>query len=232
MSNMVLYSFQPVLSAGLEASLAASDGFRRCGAYSTLPQFMDRLTLGRPGLAALEITPDVTVEMLSEIRAIAVGATLVLWIDGLLTEFACQALDLGIRGILPKPLSAELRVRCSQKLAEGEMWVEKALSDRLLSAQRVRLTAQERELMGLIARGLKNREIAWSMGVGEGSVMDVLRRVAEKVGASGRLELALFARRNMPESGLAHTSPRRKTVVGPPLYAPGYLRRPMERKAG
>ena len=109
------------------------------------------------------------------------------------TEFASQAIGLGVRGILRKNLPVELLVKCLLKVAAGEFWVEKALSDRLLSTRQVVLTPRERQIAGLVMQGLKNKEIAFSLGITEGTVKVYLSRLFQKVGVKDRFELALFA---------------------------------------
>ncbi len=84
-------------------------------------------------------------------------------------------------------------MKCLLKVAAGELWVEKALSDKLLSTSRVALTTRERQLAGLLTQGLKNKEVAYSLGIAEGTVKVYLSRLFQKLGVKDRFELALFA---------------------------------------
>jgi Bacterial regulatory proteins, luxR family len=49
---------------------------------------------------------------------------------------------------------------------------------------------------GLVAQGLSNKEIAWSLGITEGTVKVYLSKLFDKVGVADRLELALLALKN------------------------------------
>jgi len=55
------------------------------------------------------------------------------------------------------------------------------------------LSKREREIVSLVAQGLKNREIADKMFISEQTVKNHLHNIFDKVGVSDRLELALFA---------------------------------------
>ena len=74
--------------------------------------------------------------------------------------------------------------------------MEQGLCDRLLTSKRVVLTQRERQLACLLAQGLKNKEIAYSLRLSEGTVKVYLTRLFHKVGANDRFEMALFALKN------------------------------------
>ena len=113
------------------------------------------------------------------------------------TELAFQAMGLGVRGILRKTLPTELQVKCLQKVQAGELWFEKALTDSFLCARRVALTQREGQLVSLLSQGLKNKEIATTLMISEGTVKVYLSRLFQKVGVKDRFELALFGLKNL-----------------------------------
>ncbi len=51
-----------------------------------------------------------------------------------------------------------------------------------------RLTPREREVLDLLARGLSNKQIAWELGVSEGTVKYHVAALYAKLGASNRTE--------------------------------------------
>jgi len=48
-----------------------------------------------------------------------------------------------------------------------------------------------------VAQGLRNKEIAFSMGITEGTVKVYLYKLFKKLGMRDRLEMALYGRRNL-----------------------------------
>jgi DNA-binding NarL/FixJ family response regulator len=55
------------------------------------------------------------------------------------------------------------------------------------------LTRREEEVVRLIDDGMKNGEIAKSLGVAEHSIRNYLYRIFNKLGVSSRVELILYA---------------------------------------
>jgi DNA-binding CsgD family transcriptional regulator len=90
-----------------------------------------------------------------------------------------------------------LQVKCLQKVQAGELWFEKALTDSFLCARRVALTQREGQLVSLLSQGLKNKEIATTLMISEGTVKVYLSRLFQKVGVKDRFELALFGLKNL-----------------------------------
>jgi DNA-binding NarL/FixJ family response regulator len=71
--------------------------------------------------------------------------------------------------------------------------------ERLTRAQRPHLTPREAEVMELVEQGLKNKEIAKTLGIRPGTVKIHLKHIFEKTGVHGRYGLALSGLR---EKGL------------------------------
>ena len=56
--------------------------------------------------------------------------------------------------------------------------------------------ALNREIVGCVAQGFKNKEITEKLFISEGTVKNHLHNIFQKLGVSGRLELALYAINN------------------------------------
>jgi two-component system nitrate/nitrite response regulator NarL len=226
-NDIVLYSNQPFLAAGLRVALAEDQRFRPASVCTTIAQLLDQIREAPASLVLMDLTSEVTLDVLKQVRSERVGASVILWVDAISTEFASQVIGMGVRGILRKTLSIELQLKCLQKVADGELWLEKSLSHRLLTTIRVSLTPRERQLVGLLAQGMKNKEIAYALGITEGTVKVYLSRLFQKVGVKDRLDLALFAVRNMVGSGSMPTSASRPApadfLPAAPLFVPGFI---------
>jgi len=207
MKRIYLYSDQPILAKGLEAVLKATGRFQFAGSFSALPELLERLEEDTPDILVLDMTPELTFGVLSDIKRVVRESKLVLWVNSISTELAFQAMGLGVRGILRKSLPAEMQLKCLQKVDDGDLWFEKALTDSFLSSQRVTLSRREGQLITLLSCGLKNKEIAFELHITEGTVKVYLSRLFEKVGVKDRFELALFALKNLT-AGQAEKSTR------------------------
>jgi DNA-binding NarL/FixJ family response regulator len=135
--TIVLYSAQPMLSAGLEVTLAAAPGFRLASICAVLSEVAGQVERTAASLVLIELTPDVTLQALKEIHSGSQSVRIILLADRVSTEFASQAIGAGVRGILRKTLSLKQHLECFQKVAQGEFWLEKVLTEDLLGNQRV-----------------------------------------------------------------------------------------------
>jgi two-component system, NarL family, nitrate/nitrite response regulator NarL len=227
LKDIVFYSNQPVLAAGLRVSLAELSDFQLLEVSTTIAQLLDQVRAAPGALILIDMTADVNLEAIKAVQSEARGSAVILWVDAMSTEFAAQVIGLGVRGILRKTITIELHLKCFQTVAAGELWLEKKLSDRILSTNRVTLTQRERDLLGLLAQGLKNKEIAYELGITEGTVKVYLSHLFRKVGTNDRLELALFALRNMLGPGPLGASWHPKDLADSvPTFVPGFLSRP------
>jgi two-component system, NarL family, nitrate/nitrite response regulator NarL len=228
LKDVVFYSNQPVLAAGVRISLGGFQGFHLAAVATTIPQLLEHIRATPAALILIDLTQEVTLEVIKKVQSEARGAAVILWVEAVSIEFASQVIGLGVRGILRKTMSIELHLRCLQAVGAGELWLEKSLSDRILTTSRVTLTQRERELLGLLAQGLKNKEMAHQLGITEGTVKVYLSNLFRKAGANDRLDLALFALRNMICPSPVDPSSSRSLGLsgGAPMFVPGFLSRP------
>lgn len=197
MPRILLCSGEPILARGLESVLRHVQGFELLPSCSSIAGLQEQVASGKPEVLLLDLSPEVSFAVLSELKQSAPDTSIVLWVTAISTELAFQAMGLGIRGVLRKQLPAELQVKCLQKVHAGELWFEKALTDSFLSARRVVLTNREGQLVSLLSQGMKNKEIAAILMVSEGTVKVYLSRLFQKAGVKDRFELALFGLRNL-----------------------------------
>jgi two-component system nitrate/nitrite response regulator NarL len=195
MTKVALYCVQPVLVAGFQTILDSLDGFTGYVCPS-LTDLMNHIGTERPRLIVFEVSSAIGLDTLRKVIACHRDTAVILWVDDVSAEFASQAISLGVRGLLRRSLPIEIQARCLVKVAAGEFWVEKTLSNKLLATRRISLTPRERQLVVLVAQGLKNKEIGYTLGISEGTVKVYLCRLFAKTGVNDRLELALFALKN------------------------------------
>lgn len=175
-----------------------------------------RCTNGRDALAAIgRDHPDVAVldlampgrsgmDLLRELRAARSPLRVVLLTARIEHEQILEALKLGVAGIVLKE-SAPLQILdCIRRVAAGGQWIDQTIGSRTLDSVLRRqsgamkaaavLTAREIEVVKLVARGLRNKEIADELSITEGTVKAHLRAIFEKLGIDSRTKLIVYAR--------------------------------------
>ena len=111
-----------------------------------------------------------------------------------------EAKSLKVQGIVLKNSDPAFLLDCLDHVRHGRAWFDPELTERAkqlarapATAGRATLTPRERQLVGFVRTGLRNREIAERLGVTEGTVKTYLHSVFEKLGVSSRTELAIRA---------------------------------------
>lgn len=138
-----------------------------------------------------------------EIRSEALPVRIVLLTAELDEDQLLEAVRLGVRGIVLKEMAPQLLVQCIRKVHNGEQWLERnstklaleKMLKRTAGAREVAelLTAREIDLIRMVSKGLRNREIADRLFISEGTVKVHLHHIYEKLGIDGRLALLRFA---------------------------------------
>jgi DNA-binding NarL/FixJ family response regulator len=126
-----------------------------------------------------------------------------------LDEYVYEALRLGASGFLVKHTEPAELLRGIRVVAEGDALLSPGVTRRLITAfadapaavvtdERVAalLTAREREVVGLVAEGLSNEEIAERCFVGQATVRTHVSRAMTKLGARDRAQLVVLAYRH------------------------------------
>ena len=197
MASLLLSTDEPILAEGLTRTLVAAENLALVAWCPGLDGLRELMEMHHPDVLLVDLTSDVTFAVLSGLHEIACEARIVLWVHSISTELALQAMSLGVRGILRKTLPVETLLRCLNRVNEGELWFEKALTDSLMTARRYSLTRREGQLVTLLSQGMKNKEIATHLHISEGTVKVYLSRLFQKLGVKDRFELALYGLKNL-----------------------------------
>ena len=190
MSKILVMSDQPVLLYGLEYVLERQ-GFKLV-AFCAAPWLVTVLAAGvKPDLVLLDLTGGLTLRNLSDIHARLPECPVVLWSGTLPMDCVFKTLELGVRGIVQRTARPESLAVMLRRVAAGEMQIGFAPARNAARFTRhVSLTPRERELVGRLRHGLRNKQIAAEMNITEGTVKIYLFRLFHKLGVRTRFELA------------------------------------------
>ncbi len=193
-----LVTDQPLLAAGLNAVFEKAGALELVAVYSNAAELLNLLPAVSPELAIIDIGPDISFQSLADVVSVAPHCKLILLARTATAEMTYHAREVGASALLPTSLSTD---RSALLSGSGSTRAKASLippcTEIRVPARAVRLTRRESQLVELVSRGLKNKEIATCLGIAEGTVKVYFSKLFQKVGANDRLELALFGLKNM-----------------------------------
>ena len=156
--------------------------------------------------ARLEDGPLTGFKILQQLRACESKISTVMLLDSTERDLVVDAFRGGARGVFCRGYAFNTLPKCIRRVHEGQIWVsnlelefllELVITLRPLKIQQAggmaRLTPRERDVVRLVAEGMRNQEIALQLNLTEHTVRNYMLRIFDKLGISSRVELVLYA---------------------------------------
>ena len=202
---IVIADDHAVLRESLSALLATQKDFEVVGKAATGVEALEQVNQSHPDVLVLDLFMPNTdgFEVLRTLdKAGSRVASVVLTGSENQPDYV-QVVRLGARGLVLKGEGPERLFAAIRAVANGELAFSEEIAQQVLSAMAGaakeepssirRLSERERQIAALVARGLKNKDIAQELGISENTVKRHLQSIFNKTGARDRLELAVIA---------------------------------------
>jgi DNA-binding NarL/FixJ family response regulator len=206
MIRVLIVDDHAVVRDGLQRLLGSADGFEVVGwaadgaaaiaAAATADPDVVLMDLSMPGMDGVEATRQLT--------AARPGVKVIV-----LTSFADQrrildALGSGAAGYVLKDASPDEIIAAVRTVMAGGAPLDPKAARVLLDSQRgprpgKRLSEREREVLGLLATGMANKQIARRLGIAERTVKAHMTSIFQELGVTDRTQAALWAQKNLPQ---------------------------------
>jgi len=191
--EVVLCDDHAMVRAGLRALLAGADGIEVVGEAATGQQAIDMAAALRPDVVLMDLQLGDGmdgVEATRRIQSGGPGSPRVLVLTTYDTDAdLTRSIAAGATGYLLKAESADELYSAIRAAAAGRTALSPPVADRMMAqlrAPRPALTEREREILGQLAQGVGNREIARRLFISEATVKTHLGRIYEKLGVDTR----------------------------------------------
>ncbi len=136
-------------------------------------------------------------QVLADIAGFAARVKVLILTASEVPDEAVAAIREGAHGFVMKRFAVETLMEAVRTVSKGETWLPPPLQTRLAAglraSARVALTAREREIIALVALGLRNSEVAANLFISDETVKTHLSNIFHKLDLRDRVELTLYA---------------------------------------
>ncbi len=208
--RLVIIDDHPAFREGVALTLGTEPDMAVVGEGDSAEEAIRLAANLRPDILLLDL--DIPGGGLSVLQAISAAApeTEVIVLTASTSEanmLAC--LRAGARGYALKGVSASELAKITRMVLSGEGYVPPAMAARMLvhspggsaSGESAigELSEREQQILGQVADGLSNRQIALSLGLTEKTIKNHMTGIMQKLGVRNRVEAALLAKRALRE---------------------------------
>ena len=204
--RIVIADEHPIFRDGLRSLLETEPGLHVAGDAADSVTAAALVRDLNPDILLLRMTRSgrPALDTLREVDAAGAAVRTILLTTHVDTPEVLGALRLGARGVVPTDSSVDVLFESLRTVMAGHFWIgHHSVSNasaglRKLNTERRRtkafgLTRRELEIVQVVVAGHTNKEIASRLSITENTIKRHLTHVFNKIGASSRVELALFA---------------------------------------
>ena len=208
--RIVILDNHAIVRAGLRLLIESQTGMVVVGEAGNITDGLEIISSLKPEIVLLDLNLEVQTssEVISRIIKASDTSRLIL-VTGLSNILIIQqAIEDGVVGVIFKNQSPETLYKAIEKVNAGEVWLERSMIANVLSrlsrnskptkiaieADNINeLSNREKQIIGLIGQGFKNKKISTQLYISESTVRHHLTSIYSKLGVSDRLELLVFA---------------------------------------
>jgi DNA-binding NarL/FixJ family response regulator len=209
--RVVLVDDHPVVLEGIAQILRQHPGIEVVAACSNGADAVAAVRAHRPDVLVLDLRMGEMggLEVLAALHEEQSPVRVLLLTATIDEDETMEAVRLGVRGIVLKETPPLQLLDAIRDVHQGRKRLDPTLLTRTLERSvrlstgareaAAMLTARELEIVGLVAHGLRNREVADRLHITEGTVKLHLHNIYDKLQVDGRIALLLYAQ----DKGLA-----------------------------
>lgn len=208
--RILLVDDHTLFRSGLKALLSRQDDFEVVGEASDGLEGVKQAEQLQPDLVLLDLDMPVMngTEALAQMMEMNRQLPVVMLTVSEDADDLKEAFVLGARGYLVKNIDSDYLVNSIRKIVAGESVMSPEMTSKFVNGIRAKnlslmpevrpetvrsLTERERQILGCLAQGASNREMAQMLNMSESTVKAHLQRIMRRFDFSSRVQAAVFA---------------------------------------
>jgi two-component system, NarL family, nitrate/nitrite response regulator NarL len=198
---------------GLCLLLARHQRMKIVGDASALSDALALVQREQPDIVLLAINPanNDSLDLMTQLFTASEATRVLVLLESSDMDLPRKAMRLGASGVVFKNKSSDMLLKAIECVHAGEAWLDRSTTASLLRELSPRskvlnkdpeelkigsLSRREREVIKLVGRGLKNKQIAEELFISDITVHHHLTNIYSKLEVEDRLELLIYAYRN------------------------------------
>lgn len=201
--RVLLVDDHPMIRAGLEATISPEPDMCVVGRATNGSEGLEQYRLHQPDITLMDLRmPGIGgVETIRAIRAEFPSAKIIVLSTYQGDEDIYRALEAGAVTYLLKDMVAERMMTVIREVAGGGRPIPAEIAQQLSSRMlRASLTVREVEVLKLVARGMRNKQVAAELKISEETVQGHVKNILAKLSVHDRTEAVAIAVRR----GIVH----------------------------
>lgn len=202
-SDLAIYSYQPIVGEILIAKISKSDAFPRFISTQSYHDIVDIARANAPKVFLIDCgKPDRGLDLIRNILKVSPETKVVIFTGIESSEHAVISLDSGAAGYISSACSKIDVVTALELVASGQTFVSPHIAALVIKRMRrvsdedkrgadQRMSYREEQIARLLLKGQTNRAIADRLGLSEKTIKYYMTNLMQKFAARNRLELAM-----------------------------------------
>lgn len=210
--RIVIVGDYSIFRIALRMLIESEENLKVVGEISNVNEILNLSASQTPDLILVDLPEEGDTSELFNILSQFVDKTPILVLAGSNNGNIYQkCLRMGINGLVLKEKSAEVLFKAIESIHKGEFWFDRVSmretirelvneKQMLYETPRIAahniLTDREKQVVDLVCKGLKNKEIADKLFITETTIRHHLSSIFEKLNLTSRLELVIYSFKN------------------------------------
>jgi DNA-binding NarL/FixJ family response regulator len=194
--TVLIVDDHPVVRDGLGAMLSAEPDINLVGEAGTGTEAIAMIAALRPAVVVVDLLlPDIGgAEVIRRVCQRSSDTAFVVLTSVAGDEEIYRALEAGARGYLFKDMARKELIQAIRAVHKGQRYIPAQVGSKIAeNLPRTDLSGREIEVLQLVAAGLRNKEVAYQLGITEATVNTHMKHILEKLHATDRTQAVTTA---------------------------------------